>query len=401
MLSRTRNLYHSTFAVPEYNLVNTASHISYHSFTEDYGSDDTMLLSQSRKRTDANFVLSSVDGHQVLKPQPPGDKQQEQTQEGFAGDIMKHEPFNLVFKHRIATLSLEQLTELSGLVSERIHIIKRYNNTPLRRIIAHQVSTDTSQSYCDRFSQTNTLLNTEASEITPKSIKDTPEAIQARFNSTPLRRILSRPVPADSRKTEQPSRPIPSAKYEPEPMEVRRARYNNTPLRRIISRQTYPEALINKEELDNTESSDPLPVTTPQRVLRSNTPLRRILSRQQSSPMEYEKDYDAVSTRADSFIDPDSPVYSESSANSPPHATTVILNSKAKVREYEEAPWKTASYSLPDKEARATVVTVTEVVPETKKPRRIVVDSKGSPLLRILQRQTSKDWRAPARVVVA
>ncbi|KAJ4312566.1 hypothetical protein N0V94_007382 [Neodidymelliopsis sp. IMI 364377] len=360
-----------------------------------------MLLIQSRKRTDAISELSFVDRHQILKPQSPEDKRQDKVQDGISDEITTHEPFNLVSRHRIATLSLEQLVELSELVSERIHIKKRYNNTPLRRIIAHQVSTETTQSDCDRFSQTDTLLNTEPSEVTPKSIEDTPEDIQARFNSTPLRRILSRQVPAESRKTEHQSRPTPSAKYEPEPVEVRRARYNNTPLRRIISRQTYPEALRNKEGLDNAESPDALQITTLQRVPRSNTPLRRILSRQQSSPTEYEEDYDAVSTRADSVIDLDSPIRSESSANKPPPPTTVILNSEARIREYEEALWKTASYPLTDKEARATVVTVTEVVLESKEPRRIVVDSKGSPLRRILQRQTSRDWRAPARVAVA
>lgn len=213
----------------------------------------------------------------------------------------------------IAALDLHQLQQLSVLISERIQIRKRYNNTPLRRIIARQVSTQPVHGSVkveeDRLSQTDTLLGPEAVEV--EIAKESPEAIKARYNDTPLRRILSRQVsvmgkearPHDASGRVQPAR---------EPVEVRKRRYNNTPLRRILSGQATLER--PREPAANIVASPSLYTvhTTPSTpVPRSNTPLRRILTRQVSAhSVTLKEEDDELSDRADSVISLASPTLS-------------------------------------------------------------------------------------------
>ncbi|KAF1926959.1 uncharacterized protein M421DRAFT_6521 [Didymella exigua CBS 183.55] len=222
-----------------------------------------------------------------------------------------------ISKTEIVALSLEQLQELSVLVANRMQIKRRFNNTPLRRIIARQVTRSAVQapprSDSDTASQTDTLVNND----TPETNREPLQVRKARYNNTPLRRILSCQASPGRWDAERPHDPM-RACNEPESLEVRKARFNDTPLRRIVSRQTCsntvktPEAIGARPtpppSVPRSQSSTPVP--------RSNTPLRRILSRQVSTRIIPPKE-DQLSERADSVIDPGSPVRSRSTASVP------------------------------------------------------------------------------------
>ncbi|KAJ4987046.1 hypothetical protein SVAN01_07462 [Stagonosporopsis vannaccii] len=425
MLSSTRNIYSQTFAAPGKFLWQKAHGEQVQNLKE-LERDDAMLLIQPRKHSCAIFDQDHARTHPASWQPVAQDTSAYDRATINAAALSSAASFS---KSSIAALSLEQLQELSLHISDRIQIKKRYNNTPLRRIIARQSSGTPSSTpvRCeeDNFSQTDTLVNSEVLEVPRESA----EAIRARYNSTPLRRILARQTSTEQRSV--PFRNTSTApRYEPEALEVRKARYNNTPLRRILSHQTCVDYSI-----DTSSSTIPSPVT-PQRsvstpVPRSNTPLRRILSRQTSTQTipTRQKDEDELSDRADSVVSPDSPILSKTPRQPsalinltsearirayetalwgltkpvPLTAAREQLNSEARIRAYEEAIW--AKHAKPvrapqPEESKGTTVTVTEVSTDAKKPKRIVVDSKGSPLRRILQRQTSRDWRAPARVGV-
>ncbi|KAF2623295.1 hypothetical protein BU25DRAFT_181881 [Macroventuria anomochaeta] len=436
MLSSTRNIYNQIFAAPGNLLLKKAQGEKRDKVEEECGKIDDMLLIEPRKRSHATFNHDHATSHPASWQSDA--KEMSASVQTSSTDAVHlslststaradHTSFS---KSSVATLNLEQLQQLSALVEDRIQIKKRYNNTPLRRIIARQVSgnafQETSRPASDTFSQTDTLVNTEAQEI----VREPLEVRRARFNSTPLRRILSRQVSTETKRDVSSSASL-SKSYEPEPLEVRKARYNNTPLRRIVSRQASSEQAQSTETSDDRSNS---PVSSrsyvPTPVPRSNTPLRRILSRQASVQTAPQKDDDSVFERADSVIDAESPVRSRRTASPAPHSPTISLNCDSRIRAYEEALWKkptgqNASVHLnsesrirayeealwaktapprrsgaEEKDTQATTITVTEVAAEAKKPTRVVVDSKGSPLRRILQRQTSRDWRAPATVRV-
>lgn len=430
MLSGTWNRYRQTFAAPGKILLQKELGDHSNSTTEEGGTQENMLLIQPRKRsrTNADHATSHPASWQ---PEP-----KETSTNALETDVelvpldksITRESYNAFSKTKIAALSLEQLQQLNILVEDRIQIKQRYNNTPLRRNIVRQVSSRVSKrtegAEDDTFSQTDTLVNTDVQEVA----RESPETIQARYNSTPLRRILSRQVSAEKRAHELSDTFTPT-RYEPEPLEVRKARYNSTPLRRILSRQTTAEsapvdALSPIESLPSTAFSQPY---TPTPVPRSDTPLRRILSRQTSASTTTEKDNGRHSNRADSVIDPDSPTRSctthhtsvplnsvaealahdEAPKNkrTPSVSSRIHLNSETEIRAYEEALWaKPASpkHLRRSKEEKksGTTVTVTEIAVEAKKAKRIVVDSKGSPLRRILQRQGSGEVRAVVGVGV-
>lgn len=435
MLSGTRNIYSQTFAAPRNILLNIALEEQSRQSKDRPGKDE-MLLIQPRTRTRATLdhTTSHPASWQSDTVGIPANAQINPIDEPCRVRPVVREERSILSKTEIATLSLEQLQQLSTLVLDRIQIKKRYNNTPLRRIIARQASGEVDRRPppdSDTFSETDTLANTEVLE----PARESPETIQRRYNSTPLRRILTRQTSSE-RRTEAGSSAATSAKYEPESLEVRKRRFNNTPLRRIVSRQTsgehHKDNTISNPRAATSAASPQSNVSTP--VPRSNTPLRRILSRQASSQTVTKKDDDELSERADSVIDPDSPIRSRSTqptttvtirssssirayetalwskTTSPSRPTsTVHLNSESQIRAYEEALWAKSSTSYiaqerkkdeEEQKDRATTVTVSELATEAKKPKRIVVDSKGSPLRRILQRQTSRDWRAPARVGV-
>lgn len=365
MLSSTWIRYHQTFAAP-HRLLHTDREREPHGS----GNNETMLLIQPRKRTRAVFEQSAN--------QQQASGLHFETQEVIVSSHAptQREKYDTSYRSDISFLSLEQLEELSTLVSERIQIKKRYNNTPLRRIIHRQVSNDTSSRTSnldsDTSSQTDTLVNPES----PESVKETSDIIQARYNSTPLRRILSRQLPIDREHIETiQAFSVPS--YEPESLEVRRARYNDTPLRRILSRQTSSPQHDKPRSADlpiASESSLSLGKTsTPTPVPRSNTPLRRILSRQSPAHPQPKEDTDLPPERADSVIDPDSPTRARHS---------LVAQERAKSK------------------CEAVQITVTEIGSDAQAPERFVVDSKGSPLRRILQRQASGEWRAATGVAV-
>ncbi|XPT01148.1 hypothetical protein M3J09_010289 [Ascochyta lentis] len=402
MLSCTWNRYHQTFAAP-HNLFRVSAEKELKFLLEASNKDKSMLLIQPRKRTRAIFEQSITE--------PPELRQTEKilsrdTQEVLkCSDIGKtRDDYDGLYKNRISAMSIEQLQEISILVSNRIQIKKRYNNTPLRRIITRQVSQDIPQSSSrpesDTFSQSDTLVNTEPHEI----VKESPESIQARYNSTPLRRILSRQASAEKGPADVSSPAVTVASYEARSPETRRASYNDTPLRRIISRQTSGHQYnTHKSNVDRTLTTTPASArnTSPMPIPRSNTPLRRILSRQVSAQAIVTKEDNELSERADSVISPTSPIRSRSTqATAPTH-----LNSEATSCAYEEEVWKKsaekprAQSQKEETEGLAAVqVTVTEITADADRSKRIVVDSKGSPLKRILQRQDSEDWKALARV---
>ena len=429
MLFGTWNCYHQTFAAPEKLLLKKTPGKWLDIVKE--GRRKEMLLIQPRQRSRATFDHDHATSHpaswQSDAKETSVNAQQNLVVVAPSVASTMHES-HMFSKTNVATLSLEELQQLSTLVTDRIQIKKRYNNTPLRRIIACQTANNASQipvrSEEDTFSQTDTLMSPEALE----AFRESPETIQAQYNSTPPPRILSRQVSTEQRK-DVPYGASAPARYEPEPLEVRRARYNNTPLRRVLSRQTSAEKSDKMTENKRSQTTLATPrVSTqshvPTPVPRSNTPLRRILSRQASVQTTTGKVHDRVLERADSVIDPDSPIRSRKLDSQP--SATVDLNSEARIRAYEEILWRKSTSSenpnvhlnsesrirvyeeavwakqVPnshsDKKTQGTTITVTEVSEDAKKPKRIVVDSKGSPLRRILQRQTSSDWRAPARV---
>lgn len=438
MLSSTRNIYNQTFARPGNILLKKDLELQSEYFEEGLKTDLDMLLIHPRKRSRATFDNDHATSHPASwqeSVQRTVPNAQTPSNTGPDPDLpityANSTPFS---KTEVASLSLEQLQELSVLVSDRILIKKRFNITPLRRILARQALSSgfqtPSRPDSDTASQTDTLVNAEM----PETVKESPETRRARYNNTPLRRILSRQTAAGSRDQKSPET-LAHAQYEREPLEVRKARYNNTPLRRIVSHQTS-STLAGAQPTAPPKTPQQLP---PAPVPRSNTPLRRILSRQTSAQTVSAKENDDDSSeRADSVIDPDSPIRSRTAAPS----TSLVLNDEERIRAHESALWTWSTNSLAssasslnlsdragmlvndeasirafeeilwaktapsppavqvgkEKETETTV-TITELG-DAKKPKRIVVDSKGSPLRRILQRQSSADWRAPARVGV-
>jgi hypothetical protein len=444
MLSSTRNIYRQTFADPG-NILLKKSLVSTFASSEDRTDEDEMLLIQPRKRSRAipdtnNHATSHPASWQAQINEASLDARFSIDAGPFESVTSMQSRSRTLSKTAIADLTLEELQKLSGIIEERIQIKKRFNSTPLRRIIARQASRHASSSTAPTTvepgsytaSETDTLVNTS----TPDSVISDREPIEVRrnrYNDTPLRRIIARQAPMMEQ--EELGRPVQASaqsRFEPEPQEARRARYNDTPLRRIVYRQTSSSSSLSTAS-----------VSTNKPVPRSNTPLRRILSRQVSAQTVPRKEDDNASDRADSVIDADSPIRSRTTAQT----TSVVLNDEARIRVYEMDIWNLKSRARPvtptssspsfgaealrgrvalNDEARirvweeevwakttvppsfsekkektkGTTVTVTEVVVETEKPTRIVVDSKGSPLRRILQRQTSKDWQATARVGV-
>lgn len=451
MLSNTKNIYRQTFARPASVVLRKRLALDFDLFEE--GVDEEMLLIQPRKgggqrssqhSSATSATIEYATSHPASWQANPKNTPLDAQTIIMAGvsenaSTARSSPRGLSGTD-IKALSLGQLQDLRVLVEGRIQIKKRFNNTPLRRIITRQTPCSAAQIThepdSDTASQTDTLVNNETQE----TVKEPLEARKARYNNTPQRRILSRQA-CSGHKEHQTSHAPVHIHHEPEPLSVRRVRYNNTPLRRILSHQTSLSILISPASWDPLPATE-APVANNAPLPRSNTPLRRIISRQASAQPVQRKEDDYVCERADSVIDPDSPVRSRTTVAQ----ARIPWRNEARIRAYEEDLWARTSLSstpvsLPreagfervqapaglDEEARVraceeavqekvqrpcileadegkdkssiTTVTVTELTGlEARKPRLIVVDSKGSPLRRILQRQTSKDWRAAARV---
>jgi hypothetical protein len=381
MLSSTRKIYRQTFADLGNSLLKKSWAFDFDLSEKGVNGEKDlweMLLIQPRKgRGQRSSATSSINA-------------------GSSENVSTTQPSSRAFsKIAIAALSLEQLQELSILVEERIQIKKRFNSTPLRRIINRQTSSSapptTPDVDEDAESQTDTLVNTE----TPDTIKGSPKVRRARYNTTPLRRILARQAP--SMHTEghgQASQVLTRTNHKPESLSVRRARFNNTPLRRIVTRQVAALPVPRKEDDNVSERADSvIDPDSPVQVRRAELRTSVILNDEERI-RAYEMDVWNLSPS------PDTPA---SSSSDSPMTATVDLNDEERVRAFEEALWDktpTPCSLKVEKDEKSTTVTVTKVTVETKKPTRIVVDSKGSPLRRIVQRQTSKDWRAAARVGV-
>lgn len=416
MLSITRGIYVQTFAAPGDILLLKARDEEPGSRGKSKDGNGGMLLIQPRQRGRALDHATShpaswkVDTMDTSKYHAVASNRTVSSSSSTVCDDSTG-----VLTSSIAALDLEQLQELSACISDRIAIRKRYNNTPLRRIIARQTSDQFPQAPArveeDTLSQTDTLVSTEVGKA--ERSREAPEVIRRRYNDTPLRRILSRQASAGS-KVDGPHRTSAPVHHVPESLEVRRKRYNNTPLRRIFFRQT-PSEHPNESVVATLPLSSPLQTTASMPIPRSNTPLRRILNRQTSTPTLSQDKPSPPPSRADSVISPSSPILSRqftstdpSSPLSPP-PFPIHLNAEPEIRAYEQLIW-TKSHLTPvyalypqlDKKKNETSVTVTEIATggetEARMPKRFVVDGKGSPLRRILQRQSSRDWRAVARV---
>jgi hypothetical protein len=347
-----------------------------------------MLLIQPRKRNratfnqDQNHATSHPASWQSTTKDSSNTIQNEIVAVSSASSTVGSDNVSLS-RTLIAALNLEELQELSTHIAERIQIKKWYSNTPLRRILTQQAPGQASRSSVkpeeDTFSQTDTLVNTdvEAAEVS----RESPEVIQRRYNNTPLRRILSRQT-ASSPSTDGSRSTQGNRGYEPESLEIRKARYNNTPLRRILSRQTSTQRSVEKS--DSPLASPPYSTASPL-VPRSNTPLRRILARQASIISDHpnvEKEEEAASNRADSVISPNSPILSSpglsSSSNSlwnndePISSPTlapsrVHFNAETEIRAYEECIWAKSEQGVTSLSGGKhdhkldTTVTVTEV----------------------------------------
>lgn len=427
MLSSTRNIYTRTLKGPRDILLLKVQGVELGSVERKGELEADMLLIQPGKRNRA--TINQDQNHATSHPAswqstPKKTSELFQNASVAASSISSTVGSDNVSLSRtsIAALNLGELQDLSAHIAERIRIKKRYNNTPLRRILAQQAPGQTSRvavkSEEDTLSQTDTLVNAEVEVVEVE--RESPEIIQRRYNNTPLRRILSRQTAAspntDGSRSTQGSRG-----YEPESSEIRRARYNNTPLRRILSRQTSAQHTF--ETPASPPASPPHSAASPL-VPRSNTPLRRILARQTSNvsiPLNEGKEQEKVYDRADSVISPNSPIRSSpglgSSSNffweseqpissSTLESSRVHLNAEMDIRAYEERVWAkskqdiTVLVSGTHESKRATIVTVTEVGvgDEARVSKRVVVDEKGSPLRRMLQRQASSGWRTGRKV---
>lgn len=429
MLSSTRNIYTRTFKGPRDILLLKVQEVELGSVERKGELEADMLLIQPGKRNRA--TINQDQNHATSHPAswqstPKKTSELFQNASVAASSISSTVGSDNVSLSgtSIAALNLGELQDLSAHIAERIRIKKRYNNTPLRRILAQQApgqaSRVTVKSEEDTLSQTDTLVNAEVEVVEVE--RESPEAIQRRYNNTPLRRILFRQT-ATSPNTDSLRGTQGSRGYEPESLEIRRARYNNTPLRRILSRQTPAQHPI---EAYASPPASPPHSAAPPLVPRSNTPLRRILARQTSNvsiPLNEEKEEATVSNRADSVISPNSPIRSSHSLSSSSNffweseqpissstleSSRVHFNAETDIRAYEERIWAkskqdiTALVGGKHESKLATTVTVTEVGvgDETRVSRCVVVDEKGSPLRRILQRQASSDWNTRREVGV-
>jgi hypothetical protein len=424
MLSSTRNIYTRTFADPGDILLLKVQEVELGSIEGKCRLGADMLLIQPRKRNRATYQ-NHATSHPASWQSTPKDISNRfhnvSVAVSSASSTLAFDNANLS-RTSIAALNLEELQDLSTHIAERIQIKKRYNNTPLRRILAQQAPGQASRGFLkpeeDTFSQTDTLVNAEveAAEVS----RESPEVIQRRYNNTPLRRILSRQTAA-STNTDGSRSTQGGRGYEPESLKTRKARYNNTPLRRILSRQTSAKHSV--ETFASPPASPPYSTASPL-IPRSNTPLRRILARQTSiisDPPNEEKEEETASNRADSVISPNSPILSSPSlgcssnslweSEQPISSPTLMssrvhLNAETEIRAYEELIWAkyeqgvTSLFGGKHKSKRATTITATEVKVgvETRVSKRVVVDDKGSPLRRILKRQASSDWRTGRRV---
>ncbi|KAL5429425.1 hypothetical protein PMIN04_000227 [Paraphaeosphaeria minitans] len=170
---------------------------------------------------------------------------------------------------------------------ERLAQLKaRYNNTPLRRILARQLSKEVTpirvSSAPDLQDETPSPADTVIS-LQYASEKEGIAQIKARFNNTPLRRILAR----------QTSREINAIRSPRVPLEKKGI---VSPVDSVISEQDaqeFAQSTVSEHRQKRTEEwangidgDSQMENTRNAPVRRSNTPLRRILERQVSAPLE-------------------------------------------------------------------------------------------------------------------
>lgn len=146
----------------------------------------------------------------------------------------------------------------------------------------------------------------------PKVLKDDEGVIKARWNNTPLRRILSRQLDA-ARAGAQGDPASTAGECEVERLVGRRARCNNIPLRCVRSGRMCTTSTCHAKiddyvvlRCEAAVSDDIERDRETELVSRSNTPLRRVLERQVGTQAVVRRG-DAEEERADSVVDSGSP----------------------------------------------------------------------------------------------
>lgn len=189
MLSSTRNIYTRTFAGPRNILPLKAQEADLGSVGGECELGADMLLIQPRKRNRATFDqdqnhATSHPASWQSRPKDISDKFQDVSIAISSASSTVGTDNVSLSRTSIAALDLEELLNLSAHISERIQIKKRYNDTPLRRILArqapgHQASRNPVKPEEDTSSQTDTLINTEVegAKVSKESPGGHPEAL--------------------------------------------------------------------------------------------------------------------------------------------------------------------------------------------------------------------------------
>ncbi|KAF2450387.1 Clavaminate synthase-like protein [Karstenula rhodostoma CBS 690.94] len=167
---------------------------------------------------------------------------------------------------------------------ERVAQIKaRYNNTPLRRILARQLSKEVTPIQATSAPEAENETPTPVDSVISAqdaAEHDTIAQVKARFNNTPLRRILARqtsrevtPIRVPEEKKSVPS-PVDSVISEQDASELVQSTVSEHRQKRT---EEWASGIDGDLEVEKTRSVP---------VKRSNTPLRRILERQASASLE-------------------------------------------------------------------------------------------------------------------
>lgn len=274
----------------------------------------------------------------------------------------------------LSTLSPVELDSLAFLVAQekerREEVKRRYNNTPLRRILARQLSKEVSVIYS---------LEGHASPEVESTISETKTVDPAkRYNNTPLRRILARQMGDNDTLPREGEKHAGTSPQEAvlisEPLDTV-ARYSNTPLRRILSRQMGREftALMKPSTLEPKDEPPSLvDAVTPKDhppVRYNNTPIRRIIARQLSGEVKVTP----VLEKIREVHSPVDSVVSEGDAMELVRSTTSL---RLRLERMEE--W-----------ANAIAINDERYGFETLKRGNVAIKRSNTPLSRLLERQVA------------
>ncbi|OAG01003.1 TauD-domain-containing protein [Paraphaeosphaeria sporulosa] len=208
--------------------------------------------------------------------------EQRSTKHTFLHEKPYLEPTSESRVSRTSRLAAEEQSE-----RERVAQIKaRYNNTPLRRILARQLSKEVTPIRIPSATEPQHGTPSPADTVIALQDASEPESIaqiKARFNNTPLRRILARQTsrdasPIDSSPTLKETKvivsPVDSVMSEQDAEELAQSTVSEHRQKRM---EEWASGIDDGLQVQKTRSVP---------VKRSNTPLRRILERQVSASLE-------------------------------------------------------------------------------------------------------------------